>query len=147
MRLKRALFACLVVASTALCLTACSNSTPDFSGTYASEFHGEIRPLIRIYREGDHYMLARTINGDWTAAGVPMQPITREDFEHYVGHHVDLPVSGLTYGAATLVRLPRGFTEGQFVSHTGYLLVTAAGPVEVHKLRLRPNPQPDQTAR
>jgi hypothetical protein len=114
-------------------LVACSRASEDFSGTYAAVTAHDVRPLIRIYRSGDHYMLARAENGQWSGSGVPMESVPRTVFERYVGHPVKGDVSGLNYASATLFRLPRGYTEGKFVSHTGYLLITAAGPVEVQK--------------
>jgi hypothetical protein len=127
-RLTLLLFAAAILAS-------CDGTDPDtgFSGTYAAVTGHSVRPLIRIFRANDHYLIARTVNGSWTDTGEPMQPVTREVFEQYVGHPVQGNVSGLTYESATLMRLPVGFTEGKFVSHTGYLLITAAGPVEVQK--------------
>jgi hypothetical protein len=124
----------LLIASAAI-LAAChgSNTGDDFSGTYSAVSGNSVRPLIRILRTNDHYLIARTVNGRWTNTGEPMQTVSREAFEQYVGHHVQGDISGLTYESATLMRLPVGFTEGKFVSHTGYLLITAAGPVEVHK--------------
>lgn len=119
-------------------LAACSRSgsphaSDSFSGTYVAKFGNTARPLIRIYRANGQYMLARAENGRWADDGVPMEPVTRVAFEQYLGHPVKGDINGLTYGAATLLHLPVGFTEGKFVSHTGYLLVTAAGPVEVQR--------------
>ena len=123
----------LLVAAAILAACHRTDADTDFSGTYAAGTANNVRPLIRIYRANGQYMLARTENGRWTDSGAQMQPVPRNIFELYVGHPVKGNVSGLNYDSATLFRLPVGFTEGKFVSHTGYLLITAAGPVEVRK--------------
>jgi hypothetical protein len=115
--------------------TGVSDASDMFSGTYVATIGNVARPLIRIYRRGGQYMLSRTENGRWTHDGVPMETVTRAAFEQYLGHRVQGEVNGVTYESATLLNLPVGFTEGKFVSHTGYLLVTAAGPVEVRRER------------
>lgn len=116
-------------------LSACSHSdgSDEFSGTYAATVDHDVRPLIRIFRSDGRYMLARTEHGLWINNGVPMEPVSRGTFEQYLGHPVKGDIKGLTYASATLMRLPVGFAEGKFVSHTGYLLITAAGPIEVKK--------------
>ncbi len=128
----------------ATCLCACTRADDasrgaeanhEFSGTWVAVIHGEKRPLLQIRYDKGQYRLARTDKGRWTDTdNVAMEPLTQQDFERYVGHPVSVHVTGVRYEAAGIVKLPIGFTEGSFVSHTGYLLVTAAGPVEVEKL-------------
>lgn len=118
-----------------LALSAQASET-DLIGTYAARDKGELKEVLRIEREADHFILFdRDKAGQWRKAKEPMQSVTREQWNKLLRAKADpTPFDGLGSKGVALFKVPRGWQSGKFKTETGYFMLVMFGPVELHKL-------------
>jgi len=129
--MKKNLFCVLLF----LLLAAChSGSGTNFEGTYGFLDNGKISPLLRVKQTDHGYVFFQNQGDQWQQIDDPAKPMTKYDLEALTKHPVTVSVDGLKTSSFALVLVPKGWSDGDFKTSTGYFAATVLGPVELQKI-------------
>jgi hypothetical protein len=126
-------------ASALLLLAACgaSNGGPEAElvGTYAVKQNGALKELIKIERQGDHYVMRDKVRTpEWSEPKMQMRPVTRERWQRITTDSENTAFVGVASEQLGIFKVPAGWKKNSFQTSTGYFLFYSQGPVEAFKL-------------
>lgn len=132
----------LAAGASALLLAACGASSSNGSapeaelvGTYAVKQNGALKELIKIERQGDHYVMRDKVRTpEWSEAKMQMQPVTRERWKRITTDSENTAFVGVASDQLGIFKVPAGWKKNSFQTSTGYFLFYSQGPVEAYKL-------------
>jgi len=124
----------LAIAATAI-ITACGSSTSDIVGEYSVQGKNGLEPTLRIEKADGKLAVQEFHNGNWRAIQGPVNDLTKEQAQALFGRAVSESVSGISTKDFALVHVPSNWSNKDFPTTTGYLLVSMLGPVELHKVK------------
>lgn len=125
--------------SALLLLAACgaSNGSPEAElvGTYAVKQNGALKELIKIERQGDHYVMRDKVRTpEWSEPKMQMRPVTRERWQRITTDSENTAFVGVASEQLGIFKVPAGWKKNSFQTSTGYFLFYSQGPVEAFKL-------------
>lgn len=124
----------LAVATTVI-VAACGSSTNDIAGEYSVQGKNGLEPTLRVEKSDGNYAVQEFRNGNWRAIPGPVKDLTKEQAQALFGRAVTEQVSGISTKDFALVHVPAAWSNKDFPTTTGYLLVSMLGPVELHKVK------------
>ncbi|MDO3615432.1 hypothetical protein Q3O97_06200 [Ralstonia pseudosolanacearum] len=124
----------LAIATTVI-ITACGSSTNDIVGEYSVQGKNGLEPTLRVEKSDGNYAVQEFHNGNWRALQGPVKDLTKEQAQALFGRAVTEPVSGISTKDFALVHVPASWSNKDFPTKTGYLLVSMLGPVELQKVK------------
>jgi hypothetical protein len=132
-------FKYLLIGLCALLLAACGASSggpeAELVGTYAVKRNGELKELIKIERQGDHYVMRDKVRTpEWSEPKMQMKPATRELWNRITSDTENTAFVGVTGDQLGIFKVPPGWQKNSFKTETGYFLFYSQGPVEAYKL-------------
>jgi hypothetical protein len=124
----------LAVAATVI-VAACGSSTNDIVGEYSVQGKNGQEPILRVEKSDGNYAVQEFHNGNWRVIQGPVKELTKEQAQALFGRAVTEPVNGISTKDFALVHVPASWSNKDFPTKTGYLLVSMLGPVELHKVK------------
>lgn len=124
----------LAIATTVI-VTACGSSTSDIAGEYSVQGKNGLEPTLRVEKSDGNYAVQEFHNGNWRALQGPVKDLTKEQAQAIFGRAVTEQVSGISTKEFALVHVPANWSNKNFPTTTGYLLVSMLGPIELHKAK------------
>lgn len=124
----------LAIATTVL-VAACGSSTSDIVGDYSVQGKNGLEPTLRVEKSDGNYTVQEFHNGNWRPIQGPVKELTKEQAQALFGRAVTEQVSGISTKDFALVHVPAAWSNKDFPTKTGYLLVSMLGPVELHKVK------------
>jgi hypothetical protein len=115
-----------------------SNTTPeiaDLIGTFGVVDRGAMREFIRISFESGSFIVSEKLpDGTWRQSSDPLIDVSRSQFETMVGQQYTGSFQGLANNGVAIFQVPTDFRAGNFTISSGYFVMAAFGPMELHKL-------------
>lgn len=113
-------------------LAGCRKPPTSLVGTYSVKDGGILKEFIRIEKVGDKYLIAEKDNRKWLSPE-EAAPVDEEDLELILAQPFKGSMSSVGTRSMAIVQVEKGWKLDKFESKTGYLLVSALGPLELYK--------------
>ena len=135
--MKTTHFRFLLVLACAALLAACGvrgGREAELVGVYAVERNGVLEEVVKIERDGDHYIMRDKVRTpEWSEPKMQMQPVTRERWSRITNDTDNTSFVGISSDQLGIFKVAPGWQRNGFKTRTGYFLFYSLGPVEVHK--------------